>query len=103
MKKNSGSGSGFFAVSDTPTRLRRLTPLNMSVEQVIEGRYIDRRKLLQMLKTTFGAGNFSTRVSSRRKFVCKRIHTHAATFNQLNAAINEFLTDAIKLLDLDHA
>lgn len=35
----------------------------MPVQQIIEGRYIEREKLLKLLETTFGQGQFSVRVS----------------------------------------
>ncbi len=34
-----------------------------SVKQVLEGRYIDRDKLIALLKDTFGDGNYAVRVS----------------------------------------
>jgi len=64
----------------------------MSVEQIIEGRYIDRGRLLQMLKKTFGAGNFSLRV--------RKINFDRGTATL--SATNETFTDAVELLDLDH-
>ena len=35
----------------------------MPVQQVIEGRYIERQKLLSLLETTFGVGQFAIRVN----------------------------------------
>jgi hypothetical protein len=41
----------------------------MAYEQVIEGRYIDRKKLLQLLQKVFPERNYAVRVSWRAGFV----------------------------------
>lgn len=38
----------------------------MALQQVIEGRYVDRARLLHLLKKTFGENNFAVRVGGYR-------------------------------------
>lgn len=38
---------------------------NAPVQQIIEGRYIERDKLMTLLEDTFGKGNFALRVWDR--------------------------------------
>jgi hypothetical protein len=61
----------------------------MAYEQVIEGRYIDRKKLLQLLQKVFPERNYAVRVSWRAGF--------ASGSNTLISAAS------IELLDIDCA
>jgi len=38
----------------------------MPVQQIIEGRYVEREKLIKLLKTTFGEGNYQVRLQLNR-------------------------------------
>ena len=61
----------------------------MAYTQVIEGRYIDRKKLVSFLRKTFGERGYRVRV---RQF--------GAGFGMVRWT-NDLRTDAIRLLDLD--
>jgi hypothetical protein len=61
----------------------------MAYEQVIEGRYIDRKKLLQLLQKVFPERNYAVRVSWRAGFV-------SGSNTLISAA-------SIELLDIDCA
>jgi hypothetical protein len=65
----------------------------MAYQQVIEGRYIDRKKLSHLLRKLFGERNFEVRVSNKLLTPCRG-------FTVLT--LNLFLATA-KLLDLDSA
>lgn len=48
-----------------------------AVTQIIEGRYIDRQKLIRVLTVTFGEGKFAVRV---RRLNCKMIANAKVVF-----------------------
>lgn len=50
--------------SITLTDIEKPGPVMKFVNQVIEGRYIDQEKLVNMLNKNFGKGNFRVRVSN---------------------------------------
>jgi hypothetical protein len=59
------------AILDAPREMAQ------SVKQVIEGRYIDREKLINFLTKTFGEGKFAVRVS---RLTCKMIPNAKVVF-----------------------
>ena len=61
------------------------------IQQVIEGRYIEREKLMTLLRTTFGEGHFVVRVSSRLSVPITKTDQMVVTTEQVDPVSTEIL------------